>query len=166
MLAVLVAVATTDVAFAADSVPAIFAVTDEPFLVFAANAFSVLGMLALYFLLAGMLGRFRFLRPALAAILVFVGLKMSASDFFHVPAAASLAVLLAILAVAVAASIVTERRRSAPSPAPTTVPVAALRRPLPRQGGKGDARPLRHRGVRSASRLRDPARRPRARQAS
>ena len=74
---------TTDVAFAADSVPAIFAVTRDPFLVFAANAFSrVLGMLALYFLLAGMLGHFRFLRPALAAILVFVGVKMAASELY------------------------------------------------------------------------------------
>lgn len=105
MLAVLVAVATADVAFAADSVPAIFAVTDDAFLVFAANAFSVLGMVALYFLVAGMLGRFRFLRPALAAILVFVGVKMAASDLYHVPVGISLAVIVGILAAAVAASL-------------------------------------------------------------
>lgn len=117
MLAVLVAVATTDVAFAADSVPAIFAVTDDPFLVFAANAFSVLGMLALYFLLAGMLGRFRYLRPALAAILVFVGVKMAASDLVHLPVALSLAVIVSILAAATAASLLDERRTAAPAPA-------------------------------------------------
>jgi TerC family integral membrane protein len=111
MLAVLVAVATTDAAFAADSVPAIFAVTDEPFLVFAANAFSVLGMLALYFLVAGLLGRFRFLRPALAAILVFVGVKLAATDLYHLPAGVSLAAIIAILGAAVAASLLDERRR-------------------------------------------------------
>ena len=117
MLAVLVAVATTDVAFAADSVPAIFAVTDDPFLVFAANAFSVLGMLALYFLLAGMLGRFRYLRPALATILVFVGVKMAASELYHIPVAASLAVIVGILATATAASLVAERRIAETAPA-------------------------------------------------
>ncbi len=130
MLAVFVAVATTDVAFAADSVPAIFAVTDDVFLVFAANAFSVLGMLALYFLLAGMLGRFRFLRPALAVILVFVGAKMAASDLYHVPVAVSLAVIVGALVAATAASLLDERRTAALPPAdddaparpPSTVP--------------------------------------------
>jgi tellurite resistance protein TerC len=110
MLVVIVAVATTDVAFAADSVPAIFAVTEDPFLVFAANAFSVLGMLALYFLLAGMLGRFRYLRPALAAILVFVGAKMATGNLYDLPVAASLTVILAILGVATAASLLAETR--------------------------------------------------------
>ena len=109
MLVVLIAVATTDVAFAADSVPAVFAITDDAFLVFAANAFSVLGMLALYFLLAEMIGRFRYLRPALAAILVFVGLKMAASDVYDVPVAISLAVIVSILAAATAASVRAER---------------------------------------------------------
>jgi tellurite resistance protein TerC len=113
MLAVLVAIATTDVAFAADSVPAIFAVTDEPFLVFAANAFSVLGMLALYFLLAGMLDRFRLLRPALAAILIFVGAKMVASDFYEVPIGASLSLIVGILVTATLASLLQERQLAA-----------------------------------------------------
>ena len=119
MLAVLVAVATTDVAFAADSVPAIFAVTDDTFLVFAANAFSVLGMLALFFLLDGMLGRFRYLRPALAAILVFVGVKMAASGVYHMPVALSLAVILAILAAATVVSLLAEWGREK-SPQPPT----------------------------------------------
>lgn len=125
MLAVLVAVATTDVAFAADSVPAIFAVTEDTFLVFAANAFSVLGMLALYFLLTGMIDRFRFLRPALAAILVFVGAKMAAAGVYHVSAGASLAVILSILAAATAGSIVADRRTPAPG-----MPTISLPRPL------------------------------------
>lgn len=113
MLVVLVAVASTDVAFAVDSVPAIFAVTDDAFLVFAANAFSVLGMLALYFLLAGMLDRFRYLRPALAGILVFVGVKMSAAELYELPAIVSLAVIVSILVAAVVASVLRERRADA-----------------------------------------------------
>jgi tellurite resistance protein TerC len=110
MLAVLVAVATTDVAFAADSVPAVFAITSDPFLVFAANAFSVLGMLALYFLLAGMIGRFRYLRPALAAILVYIGAKMAGADLYDVPIAVSLSVVVSILAAATVSSVRAERR--------------------------------------------------------
>ena len=105
MVAVLVAVATTDVAFATDSIPAIYAVTDDPFLVFAANAFSVLGMLALYFLLAALIVRFRYLRPAMAAILVFVGVKMAGEGLFQLPITMSLAVIVAILATAVIASL-------------------------------------------------------------
>ena len=105
MVAVLAAIATTDVAFAADSIPAIYAVTDDPFLVFAANAFSVLGMLALYFLLAEIMIRFRYLRPALAVILVFVGLKMALAELYHVPISISLAVIVGVISVSVAASL-------------------------------------------------------------
>lgn len=105
MVAVLAAIATTDVAFAADSIPAIYAVTDDSFLVFAANAFSVLGMLALYFLLAEIMIRFRYLRPAIALILVFVGLKMALVDLYDVPISLSLAVILGIISIAVAASL-------------------------------------------------------------
>ncbi len=76
MLAALVLVATFDVVFAVDSIPAIFAVTRETFIVYAANAFSLLGLSALYFVLAGMIGRFRYLNAGLAAVLVFVGAKM------------------------------------------------------------------------------------------
>ena len=131
MVAVLVAVATTDVAFAADSVPAIFAVTDDAFLVFAANAFSVLGMLALYFLLAGAIGRFRYLRPALAAILVFVGAKMAASDLYHVPVALSLAVIVSILAAAIALSLRQELRTVAAAPIEPDGPNVASPQPEP-----------------------------------
>ena len=99
MVAVFAAIATTDVAFAADSIPAIYAVTDDPFLVFAANAFSVLGMLALYFLLAEIMIRFRYLRPALAVILVFVGLKMATAELYHLPISVSLAVIVGVIGV-------------------------------------------------------------------
>lgn len=105
MVAVLAAIATTDVAFAADSIPAVYAVTDDPFLVFAANAFSVLGMLALYFLLAEIMIRFRYLRPAVAVILVFVGLKMALVDLYDLPISLSLGVVVGVIAVAVAASL-------------------------------------------------------------
>ena len=104
MVAVIAAVATTDLAFAMDSIPAVFAVTEEPFLVFAVNAFAMLGLVALYFLLAATVDRFRYLRPALAAILVFVGLKMALRDVFEIPVGASLALVVAAIALAAAAS--------------------------------------------------------------
>jgi tellurite resistance protein TerC len=105
MLAVLVAIETTDVVFAVDSIPAVFAVTDEPFLVFTSNAFAILGLRALYFLLAGMMGRFTYLKTGLAAILLFVGAKMLLTEWWHVPIGISLAVIAAILAVAIGVSL-------------------------------------------------------------
>ncbi len=117
MLAVLVAIETTDVVFAVDSIPAVFAVTDEPFLVFTSNAFAILGLRALYFLLAGMMGRFTYLKTGLAAILLFVGAKMLLTEWWHVPIGISLAVIAAILAVAIGASL---RRTPDTVPEPVT----------------------------------------------
>jgi len=105
LLAVLVVVETTDLIFAVDSIPAILAVTDEPFLVFTSNAFAILGLRSMYFLLAGMMDRFRYLKLGLAAVLVFVGAKMLASDLVEVPIWASLAAISATIGVAVAASL-------------------------------------------------------------
>ncbi|MFA5786584.1 MAG: TerC family protein [Actinomycetota bacterium] len=105
MLAVLVVIETTDILFAVDSIPAIFAVTRDTFLVFTSNAFAILGLRALYFLLAGMMKRFAYLKTGLAAILVFVGAKMMVSEIYKVPIWASLAVIAAILAAAVTASV-------------------------------------------------------------
>ncbi len=105
MMAALVLVATFDVVFAVDSIPAIFAITRDTFIVYAANAFSLLGLAALYFVLAGMMGRFRYLNVGLAAVLIFVGLKMALSDVYKVPAFVSLAVIGVLLAAAVGASI-------------------------------------------------------------
>jgi tellurite resistance protein TerC len=105
LFAVLVAVETTDVLFAVDSIPAIFAVTDEAFLVFTSNAFAILGLRALYFLLAGLMDRFVYLKYGLAAILVFVGVKMLLVDVWHIPIALSLAVIAAVLGVSVALSL-------------------------------------------------------------
>ena len=114
MLAALALVATFDVVFAVDSIPAIFAVTREVFIVYAANAFSLLGLAALYFVLAGMIGRFRYLNIGLAAVLVFVGAKMTLSDVYEIPIYASLLVIVVTLAVAVIASV----RRPLPPPLP------------------------------------------------
>jgi tellurite resistance protein TerC len=105
LLAVLLAVETTDVIFAVDSIPAIFAVTRDPFLVLTSNTFAILGLRALYFLLAGMLHRFVYLKYGLAAILVFVGAKMLVSDAYAVPIWASLAVIATVVAAAVIASL-------------------------------------------------------------
>jgi tellurite resistance protein TerC len=104
LLAALLLVASFDVVFAVDSIPAIFAITRDTFVVFAANALSLLGMTSLFFLLAGMLRRFRYLNLGLAAILVFVGAKMLASDLVHVSPAVSLGVIVAALAAAAVAS--------------------------------------------------------------
>jgi tellurite resistance protein TerC len=101
---VLVLVESTDLVFAVDSIPAIYAVTSDPFIVFTSNIFAILGLRALYFVLAGYLGGLRFLKPALAAILVFVGSKMLLADLYKVPALASLAVIVAVLGIALAAS--------------------------------------------------------------
>ncbi|GGO21839.1 tellurium resistance protein TerC [Microbispora rosea subsp. aerata] len=110
LLAVLVAVETSDIVFAVDSIPAIFAVTAEPFLVFTSNAFAILGLRAMYFLLAGAMHRFGYLRYGLAAILVFVGAKMLLADVYKIPVWLSLAVICACLAIAVGASQYRNRR--------------------------------------------------------
>ncbi len=105
MLAVLIVVETTDIMFAVDSIPAIFAVTREPFLVFTSNAFAILGLRALYFLLAGLMGRIVHLKRGLAVVLVFVGVKMMASDVYHLPVWLSLVVIAMILAVTTVLSL-------------------------------------------------------------
>jgi len=110
LLAALAMVAAFDVMFAIDSIPAIFAITRDTFVVFAANAFSLLGMVSLYFLLDGMLDRFRYLNLGLAAILGFVAAKLLLVDVWHPPIALSLGAIVLALAVAAFASVIAERR--------------------------------------------------------
>jgi tellurite resistance protein TerC len=110
LFVVLVLVETTDVVFAVDSVPAILAVSREPFIVFASNAFAILGLRALYFLLAGMAGRFRYLNVGLGVILGFVGIKMLLTDVYHIPLWLSLTAIATALAISVVASLWAERR--------------------------------------------------------
>jgi tellurite resistance protein TerC len=106
LLAVLVLVEITDVVFAVDSIPAIFAVTDEPFLVFTSNAFALLGLRAMYFLLADLMHRFVHLKVGLAMVLVWVGIKMALKvDLLSIPTTLSLAVITTILTVSVVASL-------------------------------------------------------------
>lgn len=105
LLAVLVLVEITDVIFAIDSVPAVLAVTNEQYIAFASNAFAILGLRALYFLLADMRDRFQYLQTGLGVILAFVGVKMVASYWYHLPIAISLSVIALILAVSIIASL-------------------------------------------------------------
>jgi tellurite resistance protein TerC len=116
LLAVLLVVESSDILFAVDSVPAIFSVTTDTFLVFSSNAFAILGLRSLYFLLAGAVDRFRYLRPGLAALLVFAGLKILLADILPIPIGLSLAIIVAILAVAIGASLLAEHREG---PRPT-----------------------------------------------
>jgi len=113
LLAALAMVAAFDVMFAIDSIPAIFAITTDTFIVFAANAFSLLGMVALYFLLDNLLARFRYLHWGLAAILAYVGVKLVLVDVWHPPITLSLAVVVVSLAVAALVSARVERREAA-----------------------------------------------------
>ena len=105
LLAVLVVVGTTDVVFAIDSIPAIFAITTDPFIVFAANAFALLGLRALYFTLVGLMDRFVYLSYGLAAVLAFVGAKMLLVDVWHPPIWLSLAVIAGVLGLTAALSL-------------------------------------------------------------
>lgn len=113
LLAVLVLVEFTDIIFAVDSIPAIFAVTSEPFLVFTANAFAILGLRAMYFLLADLMHRFIYLKVGLALVLVWVGIKMGLHDIWKVPTWLSLAVILSILTVSIVVSFVVSKNRPA-----------------------------------------------------
>jgi tellurite resistance protein TerC len=120
LLAVLVLVEVTDIVFAVDSIPAIFAVTDEPFLVFTANAFAILGLRAMYFLLADLIHRFVYLKLGLALVLIWVGIKMLLKvDIVYIPTTISLAVITTILTVSVVASLHATRgegRHAPPEP--------------------------------------------------
>jgi len=105
LFVVLVLVETTDLIFAVDSIPAIFAVTRDPFLVFSSNVFAILCLRSLYFLLAGVIERFYLLKLGLSAVLVFIGIKMLVSGMYHIPVAISLAVVALLLGASVAGSL-------------------------------------------------------------
>ena len=102
-------VEVTDVIFAVDSVPAVLAVSHEQFIVFSSNAFAILGLRAIYFLLADMHGRFTFLQQGLAIILAFVGVKMIIAEWYHIPTWLSLVVIAIVLIAAIGFSLKVER---------------------------------------------------------
>jgi tellurite resistance protein TerC len=125
LLMALVTVEATDVVFAVDSIPAIFAVTLDPFIVFTSNIFAILGLRALYFLLAGVLDRFHYLKYGLAGVLLFVGGKMVASNWVKVPILVSLGVIALLLSGSVIASMLRPRAEPSP-PGPPPGPPAGL----------------------------------------
>ena len=114
LFVVLVLVETTDLIFAVDSIPAIFAVTQDPFIVYTSNVFAILGLRALYFLLAGVIHRFHYLKLGLSAVLVFVGAKMLVVDVYKIPIGISLGVVALVLAASLAASLLWPRADDAP----------------------------------------------------
>ncbi len=120
LMAVLVLIETSDILFAVDSIPAIFAITDDPFIVFTSNAFAILGLRALYFMLAGMINRFIYLKIGLAVVLVYVGVKMLVSSWIHIPIWAS----LGFIALAITVSIVASLRSTKDAPADGALPAS------------------------------------------
>lgn len=102
---VLLMVESTDLVFAVDSIPAIFAVTNDPFIVYTSNVFAILGLRSLYFVLAGIMHKFQYLKLGLSVVLTFVGLKMVLTDVYKIPTGISLGVIATILTVAIAASL-------------------------------------------------------------
>jgi tellurite resistance protein TerC len=107
---VLLVIESTDVVFAIDSVPAIFGITNEPFIVFTSNVFAIMGLRALYFLLAGVMNLFRYLSYGLSAILIFIGVKMIVHHWWKPEHWQSLAVIVSLLAVSIIASLIADRR--------------------------------------------------------
>ena len=110
---VLLVIETTDVIFAVDSIPAILAITKDPFIVYTSNVFAILGLRALYFALAGVMQLFHHLHYGLAVILGFVGLKMILSDFYKIPVTVSLGVIMGVLTLSIVASLVWPKKEKA-----------------------------------------------------
>ena len=106
MLAVLLALETTDILFAIDSIPAVLAISQDPFIVYTSNVFAILGLRSLFFSISGLMRLFHLLHYGLAAILSFVGVKMMIADFFHVPVGISLLIIASILAASIISSVV------------------------------------------------------------
>ncbi|OUM95871.1 MAG: hypothetical protein BAA04_08750 [Firmicutes bacterium ZCTH02-B6] len=113
LFVVLCIVESSDVMFAVDSVPAIFAVSNDPFIVYTSNVFAILGLRSLYFLLADVMGKLRYLKVGLSVILTFVGTKMLISSFVHIPPAVSLGVIVGVLAVTIVASLLAPEQEAA-----------------------------------------------------
>jgi tellurite resistance protein TerC len=121
LFAALVLIESSDIMFAIDSVPAILAVTTDTFIVFTSNAFAIIGLRSLYFLLAGLIDRFEYLKYGLAALLAFAGLKMLLSDVVHLDVWVSLGVIAAILLISVVVSLLATRDRETPETSPPPV---------------------------------------------
>jgi tellurite resistance protein TerC len=128
---VLLVVESTDIVFAVDSIPAIFAITRDPFIVFTSNVCAILGLRALYFLLEGMMRLFRYLDEGLAVILVFIGIKMLVSEFYKIPTGVALGVVAAVLAITITLSLLAEYRERV-----RAEELEVQINPKPKEGGK------------------------------
>jgi tellurite resistance protein TerC len=115
LLVCLILIEWTDLVFAVDSIPAIFAVTNDPFIVYTSNIFAILGLRSLFFVLAGVIGKFHLLKPSLALVLAFVGAKMLAADVYKVPIGASLGVVAGLVAAGILGSLWFPRREALPA---------------------------------------------------
>jgi tellurite resistance protein TerC len=113
LLLVLLVIETTDLIFALDSIPAIFAVTDNTFIVYTSNVFAILGLRSLYFVFAHAMGKFHYLKVGLAVILSFVGAKMILADIYHIPTEFALAFIAVVLTAVIVASVVRTQRLAA-----------------------------------------------------
>lgn len=111
LLIVLITVETTDVVFAVDSIPAVFGITRDPFIVYSSNMFAILGLRSIYFVLAGAMKSFHYLKYGLSIILMFIGVKMLIADFVHLPIVGSLGVIGGVLVTTVVMSLVRNRRQ-------------------------------------------------------
>ncbi|MEO7294655.1 MAG: TerC family protein [Candidatus Limnocylindria bacterium] len=118
LFAALVVIETSDIMFAIDSVPAILAITTDTFIVFTSNAFAIMGLRSLYFLLAGLIDRFEYLKYGLAALLAFAGVKMLISDVIHIDVWVSLGIIIAILGLSIVISLLATRHRDLPNASP------------------------------------------------
>ena len=110
LFATVLVIETSDLIFAIDSIPAVLSITHDTFIVYTSNIFAIIGLRSLYFLLAGMAGKFEYLKYGIAAVLIFVGIKMLISHFYHFPTALSLLVIVVILTIAIAASVMHKKR--------------------------------------------------------
>jgi tellurite resistance protein TerC len=115
---VLLVVETTDVMFALDSIPAVIAITTDPFIVYTSNVFAILGLRAIFFALSGIMQLFHYLHYGLSFILVFVGVKMLISKFYEVPVEIALGVIVGVLTISVIASMIKPRKTEEISPIP------------------------------------------------
>ncbi len=113
LLLVLLIIESTDLVFAVDSIPAVFAVTQDPFIVYTSNVFAILGLRSLYFVFANVIDKFHYLKLGLSVILVYVGIKMLVADIFHIPSLLSLTVIAFVLVIAIIASVIRARRMKA-----------------------------------------------------
>jgi len=131
LFVVLVLVETTDLVFAVDSIPAVFGVTRDPFIVYTSNVFAILGLRSMYFMLAAVVHRFWLLKPALSVVLMFVGVKMLTSGIYHMPTWVSLVVIVAVLGGAVVLSLLYPRQVPIPANAPVPGDRSAPAQPAP-----------------------------------